>query len=361
MTTQTETLFRPGQAGAIPVANRVFMAPMTRSRADRAGVPAELAVEYYRQRAGAGLIVTEATQVSPQGQGYPLTPGIHSEEQVAAWRRITEAVHGAGGRIALQLWHVGRISHPALQPEGGLPVAPSAIAPEGQSMTYEGMQPFVTPRALETDEVPGIVAQFQHGAELAKQAGFDGVEVHAANGYLIDQFLRDGTNQRTDRYGGAIENRLRFLLEVTEAVTGVWGPDRVGVRLSPLNPFNSMTDSDPASHFGRAVAALNGLGLAYLHLVEPGPGAEGQDILTRIRASWTGFYVANGGYTPDTAALALASGHADAIAFGKPFISNPDLTDRLRGNAPLTTPDVATFYMGGAKGYVDYPALSRAA
>jgi N-ethylmaleimide reductase len=358
MSVQTDTLFKPGQAGAIPVANRVFMAPMTRNRA---GVPGELAVDYYRQRAGAGLIVTEATQVSPQGQGYPLTPGIHNQEQVAAWRRITDAVHGAGGRIALQLWHVGRISHPSLQPEGGLPVAPSAIAPEGQSITYEGMQPFVTPRALETDEVPGIVEQFRHGAELAKQAGFDGVEVHGANGYLIDQFLRDGSNRRTDRYGGSIENRLRLLLEVTEAVTGVWGPDRVGVRLSPLNPFNSTTDSDPASHFGRAVAALNGLGLAYLHLVEPGPGAEGQDILTRIRASWTGFYVANGGYTPDTAALALASGHADAVAFGKPYISNPDLTDRVRGNAPLTSPDVATFYIGGAKGYVDYPALSRAA
>lgn len=361
MSNESDVLFRPGKAGAIEVSNRVFMAPMTRNRADRAGVPGDLAVEYYRQRAGAGLIITEATQVSRQGQGYPFTPGIHDEAQAAAWARVTEAVHEAGGRIALQLWHVGRISHPSLQPEGALPVAPSAIAAEGEAYTYEGLTPFVTPRALETDEIPGIVEQYRRGAALAKQAGFDGVELHAANGYLIDQFLRDGTNRRTDRYGGGIESRMRFLLEIVEAVSGVWGPDRVGVRLSPLGTFNSMSDSDPGSHFGRIVAALNGLDLAYLHLVEEGPGPDAPAIIARIRASWTGFYIANGGYDLARAATAVAGGHADAVAFGKPYVSNPDLPVRFRRNAPLAAPDAATFYAGGARGYVDYPALDLAA
>lgn len=355
-------LSQPARLGAIEAPNRVFMAPMTRSRADGQGVPGAAAARYYTQRASAGLIVSEATQVAPEGQGYVFTPGIHDQAQVEGWRRVTDAVHDAGGRIFLQLWHVGRISHESFQPGGALPVAPSAIHHEGATFTLQGLKPHPTPRALETDEIPGIVGQYRRGAELAKAAGFDGAEIHGANGYLIDQFLRDGTNRRTDRYGGNIENRARFLLEVTEAVAEVWGADRVGVRLSPLGTFNGMSDSDPRATFGHAVAQLDRLGLAYLHLVEKFAGERGTDaeqaILAALRERWHGSYVANGAYDGERAAAAVRDGWADAVAFGVPFIANPDLPLRLRDRMPLAQADRETFYTGGERGYIDYPAAS---
>jgi N-ethylmaleimide reductase len=360
---EVSNLFTPSRLGAVEIPNRVLMAPMTRSRAQRDGVPGPLAPLYYAQRASAGLIVTEATQVAPEGQGYILTPGIHTEAQVAGWRRVTDAAHAAGGRIFLQLWHVGRVSHVSFQPGGAPPVAPSAIALPGDAWTYDGMKPYSTPRALETDEIAGVVAQYRHGAELAKQAGFDGVEVHGANGYLIDQFLRDGTNKRTDRYGGSAANRARFLLEVTEAVVAVWGADRVGVRLSPLGAFNGMSDSDPAVSFGEAVEALGGFGLAYLHMVEQfGPEKlnEAQfGALRSIRERWHGPYIANGAYDAARGAEAVASGWATAVAYGVPFLSNPDLPLRFLTGTDLNKPDQPTFYGGDGKGYVDYPATAE--
>jgi N-ethylmaleimide reductase len=321
-----------------------------------------LAALYYTQRAGAGLIVTEATQVTPAGQGYIQTPGIHDQAQVAGWRKVTDAVHAAGGRIFLQLWHVGRVSHETFQPDGALPVSASAIALSGQAWTYDGLLPHPTPRALETNEVPGIVAQFRHGAQLAKEARFDGVEIHGANGYLIDQFLRDGTNKRDDRYGGDAANRARFLLEVTEAVVAVWRADRVGVRLSPLGAFNDMSDSDPAATFGTAAAALDGFGLAYLHLVEEfGATLSDEQLaaLKSIRERWHGPYIANGAYDGRRGAEAVASGWATAIAYGVPFIGNPDLPLRLLTGAELAQSDKDTYYGGDAKGYVDYSAAAE--
>lgn len=350
-------LFTPFEHDGLALPNRIVMAPMTRNRADDRDAPHDLQVEYYRQRATAGLIVTEASQVSPQGKGYPRTPGTYSDPQAAGWRRVTEAVHAEGGRIYLQLWHVGRISHPSLQPAGTLPLAPSAIAPAGQAMTEIGLQPFVTPRALGTDEIAGVVAQFRHGAERAREAGFDGVEIHGANGYLIDQFLRDGTNRRTDRYGGSLDNRLRFLREVTEAVAGVWGAARVGVRLSPTNAFNDMHDSDPAATFGAAAEMLSGFGLAYLHVVED---ASGFDWAALARA-FGGPYMANGGYDRARADAVLADGRADLVSFGTPFIGNPDFVARLRSGAALAESDRSTFYGGDHRGYTDYPALARVA
>lgn len=361
-------LFSPVRLGDIPLANRVVMAPLTRSRAVAGQVPTPLAVDYYRQRATAGLIITEASQVSQQGQGYPDTPGIFTPEQVEGWKPVVEAVHGAGGRIVIQLWHVGRVSHPVFQPGGALPVAPSAIAANGSVYTHEGMKEYPVPRALETAEIPGIVAQYAHAASLAKEAGFDGVEVHAANGYLIDQFLRDGTNKRTDRYGGSVENRARFLLEVVEAVTGVLGGSRVGVRFSPTNAFNDIADSDPVGTFRTATEQLNRFGLAYLHVVEPvAPGhpmgiPDGvPPVAAELRRAFTGPVILNGGYDAASAAAAVAEGRADAISFGLPYISNPDLVRRLQLGAPLAPADRATFYGGGAKGYTDYPALDLAA
>src|SRR5580698_9786552 len=267
--TPTIDLFSPYRLGPLALPNRIVMAPMTRNRAGPGNAPTALNATYYAQRAGAGLIIAEASQVSPQGLGYPGTPGIHSAEQIAGWKLVTDTVHAAGGRISLQLWHVGRISHPSLQPRGALPVAPSAIAPAGQAWTLEGMKAYVTPHVLETEEIAGIVEDFRRGARHARQAGFDGVELHGANGYLIDQFLRDGANRRTDRYGGSAENRARFLREVTEAIVGEWGGERVGVRLSPTNPYNDIADSNPAASFAVAVGALERFGLAYLHIVEP--------------------------------------------------------------------------------------------
>jgi N-ethylmaleimide reductase len=354
-------LFSPLRIGHLELPTRVVMAPLTRNRAGPDNVPTELNALYYAQRAGAGLLISEATQISPQAVGYPQTPGIHSSAQVAGWRQVTGAVHGAGGRIFMQLWHVGRVSHPSLQPEGILPVAPSAIAPEGQAFTYQGLQPFVTPRALHTGELPGIVAQYREAAANALAAGFDGIEVHAANGYLLDQFLRDGSNRRSDGYGGPAGNRARLLLEVVEAVAGVWGAERVGVRISPVNPFNSMSDSDPQHTFEHVAAALNALALAYLHVVEGAVGETGTlppFDYGRLRRVFRGPYMANGGYDRARAMSAVASGAADLVSFGALYIANPDLTDRLRRGAALNTPDPATFYGGDARGYTDYPALS---
>jgi len=328
---------------------------MTRNRASGT-IPSPSAVTYYVQRATAGLIITEGSQISPQGVGYIDTPGIHSDEQVEGWKRITDAVHRVGGRIFLQLWHVGRVSHPSLQPGGALPVAPSAIAPEGTIFTRKGPQPFVTPRALETEEIASIVSDFARAAGRAREAGFDGVELHGANGYLIDQFLRDGSNRRTDRYGGSLENRLRFLTEVTAAVAEVWGADGVGVRLSPHNSYNGMSDSDPAKTFLGAASALAPLGLAYLHVVEPVETPAADRLAARMRRAFRGPLIINGGYDRTSGDAALAAGEADLVSFGVPFIANPDLPQRFAIGAPLAPADRATFYGGDERGYVDYPS-----
>ena len=362
--TRTRSLFAPFSLGAIPLNNRIAMAPMTRSRSGEERIPGEMTLRYYVQRATAGVLITEATQVHPTGVGYLGTPGIHSQKQVAAWRRITDAVHAEGGRIILQLWHVGRISHTSLQPGGQAPVAPSPIAAQGQTFTMQGLQPFSTPRELSVDDIREVVGQFAHGARNALRAGFDGVEIHAANGYLIDEFLRDGSNHRTDSYGGSPENRVRFLREVTEAVAGVWGAGRVGVRLSPLSPFNDMHDSDPRTTFRIAAEALRPLGLAYLHVIEPVSGASDgptSRITPLLKRTFGGTVMANGGYTRATAEAALASGEADLVSIGARFISNPDLIERLETGAELAAPDASTFYVGGEKGYTDYPSLTPAA
>ena len=363
--TTFKNLFAPIQLGAYELPNRIVMAPLTRNRAGEGNVPHDLNALYYRQRASAGLIITEATQVSPQGVGYPSTPGIHSDAQVEGWQKVTQAVHDQGGRIFLQLWHVGRISHPALQPNGALPVAPSPIAPRGEAMTYEGMKPFVAPRALESGEIPGIVEQFSQGARHALEAGFDGVEVHGANGYLLDQFLRDSSNQRTDAYGGSVENRARLLLEVTQAVVDVWGSDKVGVRLSPSSTFNDMSDSDPRATFSYAIQALDRLQLAYLHLLEPSEADRrhgGTAIPTKeFRPLYQGNLMVNWDYDQASGHQAIASGDADLVSYGKLFIANPDLPRRFRRNALLNEPNPETFYGGGAEGYTDYPALEQVA
>ncbi len=354
-------LFTPYNMGNLELPNRIVMAPLTRNRAGNGNVPHQLNAEYYAQRASAGLIISEATQVTPQGQGYPFTPGIHSPEQVAGWKMVTDAVHQHGGRIFLQLWHVGRISHPDLQPDGVLPVAPSAIAPKGEAQTYEGMKPFVTPRALETSEIPEVVEQYRQGAENALAAGFDGVEIHGANGYLIDQFLRNGTNKRTDEYGGSVENRTRFLLEITKAVTGVWGAKRVGVRLSPSGTFNDMRDSNPLETFGYAAEALNQFDLAYLHIYEATEAdiRHGGTVVPTnyLRERYKGTLMVNGDYTLERGNAVLARGEADLVSFGRLFIANPDLPKRFAINAPLNEPDSSTFYGGGKEGYIDYPTL----
>jgi N-ethylmaleimide reductase len=354
-------LFHPVTLGPYTLPSRIVMAPLTRNRAGPGNVPQPFNAEYYAQRASAGLIVSEATQVSPQGVGYPGTPGIHSPEQVAGWRLITDTVHARGGRIFLQLWHVGRISHPSLQPDGALPVAPSAIRPEGMAFTYQGLQPFVTPRALETAELPGVVEQYRAGAKNALAAGFDGVEIHSANGYLLDQFLRDGSNRRTDAYGGPVENRARLLREVTEAVVGVWGAQRVGVRVSPVNPFNDMRDSDPQYTFEYVTKALNRFGLAYLHVVQGRIGEDGYHPepfdFRALRECFDGLYIANGGFDGPRAKAALEAGEADLVAFGVLFIANPDLPERLKRGGPFNEPNVDRFYGGDHTGYTDYPFL----
>ena len=358
----SDALFTALDLGSLTLPHRVAMAPLTRNRAAEGNVPHDLNVEYYRQRASAALIITEATQVAPKGQGYPRTPGIHSDAQVEGWRQVTDAVHEVGGRIFLQLWHVGRISHSSYH-DGERPVAPSAIAPDGEVLTPNmEMVPFETPRALTTDEVRAVVEQYRQGAENARRAGFDGVEIHAANGYLIDQFLRSGTNERTDRYGGSLENRLRFLREVTEAVTGEWDADRVGVRFSPLSPFNDMHDDHPAETFAAAAGVANDFGLAYTHHVEPAEPkppvveeGEAATVFGGMREAFDGVVVVNGNYDIDTATDALERGYADLIAFGRAFLANPDLPRRLREGLPINAPDEDTFYQGGETGYVDYP------
>jgi len=360
-----DTMFQPLALGAETLENRVLMAPLTRNRAQAEGTPSAMAVEYYRQRAGAGLIVTEATQISAEGKGYINTPGIYDDAHVAGWRKITQAVHEAGGKIFLQLWHVGRISHVSLQPGGQAPVAPSPIRGDTTTFIETGPSETSAPRALAEDEMPRIVADFAHAARQAKAAGFDGVEVHAANGYLLDQFLQDRTNRREDAYGGPVENRARLPLEVVAAVSEVWGADRVGVRLSPFGRFNDMGDSAPETLFGHVYRALDRLGLAYLHVVERFPGAEvsadERAALDRLRGLWSGTYIANGDFDGALAAEWIAKGRADAVAFGRPFIANPDLPARIRAGARLNEPDQATFYGGDERGYTDYPALETAA
>lgn len=364
--TETRDLFTPIHVGPYELPNRVVMAPLTRMRAGGGFVPGPINAKYYAQRAAAGLIISEATQVSQQGQGYPNTPGIYSEEQVQGWSWITDAVHAQGGRIFLQLWHVGRISHPEFQPQGAAPVAPSAITPAGEVVTPSGSHPYVTPRALGTEEIPEIVAQFRRGAQNALSAGFDGVEIHAANGYLLDQFLRDGTNHRTDAYGGSITHRTRLLREVTEAVIQVWGAQRVGVRLSPSGTFNDVFDTDPLATFTTVVEQLNDYPLAYLHLVEPRVDGISQmdpehDLSTHyFRGIYRGTLIGAGGYTRETGNAAIARGDTDLVAYGRLFIANPDLPKRFQLNAPLNTPDRSTFYGGTEQGYLDYPTLEDA-
>jgi N-ethylmaleimide reductase len=341
--------------------HRIVMAPMTRNRAGAGNTPTDLAVQYYEQRATAALIITEATQVSPEGVGYPNTPGIHSEAQVDAWRRVTDAVHARGGRIFLQLWHVGRVSHPSLQPNGQLPVAPSAIAARGSAMTLAGPQPFVVPRALELGDIRVIVQQFADGARRALDAGFDGVEIHGANGYLIEQFLLDGTNRRTDAYGGSVENRARFLLEVTEAVVKTIGASAVGVRLSPRGTFNDMSETNRSEIFGYAVKQLDSFGLAYLHLVDPiaPPAVAGGRLAPELRQVFSGPVIINGGFDAETGAAAIERGEADFVAYGVKFLANPDLPERWRRGARLNDPIRETFYGGDGRGYVDYPTLAE--
>jgi len=353
-------LFSQIKIGDLALSNRIVMAPMTRNRAPQ-NIPTPLMAEYYAQRASAGLIITEASQISPQGIGYPATPGIHTVEQVENWKQITRAVHDKGGHIFLQLWHVGRISHPDYH-GGEPPVAPSAIKPAGQAFTYEGLKDFVTPRALETDEIPGIVEQYRLAAACAMEASFDGVEIHAANGYLIDQFLRDGTNKRTDAYGGSLENRTCFLMEVAEAVIGVWGADRVGVRLSPSGAFNDMHDSDPQATFNHAAASLSTLHPAYLHVVEITMTNEASTAcdMRQIRDRFNGLYIANGGYDKARGNAAIIGGAAEFVAFGVPFLANPDLPERFRHDAPPNAADESTFYGGNEHGYTDYPVLEPA-
>jgi len=366
MSERNTPLFSPLTVGALTLPHRVLMAPLTRARAGQPGdVPGPMNAEYYAQRAGAGLIISEATQVSPQGKGYAFTPGIHSEAQIAGWRQVTEAVHTAGGRIHLQLWHVGRISRPELQPGGGLPVAPSAIRPQGAKTFISadsGMVDVLEPRALGAGELPDIVEQFRQGARNAKAAGFDGVEIHAANGYLLDQFLRSHSNRRTDAYGGSVDNRLRLPLEVTEAVLEVWGRERTGIRVSPTGSFNDMSDADPETTFGRFAERLGDLGLAYIEVVEDsfqGNLADGrpEPVIDAIRTAFDGVYIANGNYDADEAATRIAAGRCDAVSFGRPFIANPDLPERYRRGAPLNDWDASTFYGGDEHGYTDYPRL----
>lgn len=372
-------LFSPLQVGDLHLTHRIVLAPLTRLRSSQPGdVPNTLNAAYYGQRASqGGLLVTEATQISLQGKGYPAAPGIYSPEQVEGWKLVTKAVHDKGGFVFLQLWHVGRTSHSSfrpdtLTPEARLPVSASAIAPQNgaKAMTADFQQvAYETPRALELDELPGIVADYRHAAQNAKAAGFDGVEIHSANGYLLDQFLEDGTNHRTDAYGGSIENRARLLLEVADAVIEVWGKGRVGVRLSPFGSFGDMSDSDPETHFSYVLEQLSLRGVAYAHLVEPRVGAAGagapiDDSKPRtshiFRKAFQGVLISAGGYTASTAEETVADGFADAIAFGRLFLANPDLPSRFRTNAPLNTPNRQTFYGGTETGYTDYPSLEEA-
>src|SRR6202023_212937 len=353
-------LFEPFQLGPITLPNRLVMAPLTRNRAAAGLVPGPLAAEYYAQRASAGLLVTEASQVSQQGQGYQDTPGIYSKEQVAGWRKVTDRVHEKGGRIFIQLWHVGRISHTPLQRNNGAPVAPSAIRAKGKTFVGGTFTDISEPRALTLEEIPGIIESFKRATANALAAGFDGVAIHGANGYLVDQFAKDGSNKRTDAYGGSIENRAKLMLEVAKVVSAEAGQERTGIRISPVTPANDISDSNPQPLFDHIVDRLNALKLTYIHVIEGATGGP-RDIRPFDYGSFPkgfqGAYVANNGYDFELASKVLAAGAADLIAFGKPFISNPDLVERLKKGAPLNGWDKATFYGGGAKGYKDYPTL----
>lgn len=360
-------MFTPVKLGSIELKNRLVMAPLTRMRAIEGDVPNPLAKIYYSQRAGAGLIISEATQISPLGKGYPATPGIYSAEQTAAWKEIVEAVHAKGGAMVAQLWHVGRISHTSLHPDQGLPVAPSAIAAAGQTYGADWqLHDYETPRAMSSEEITALLKDYQLAAQNAKDAGFDGVEIHAANGYLLDQFLHDQTNQRTDEYGGSIENRLRILGEVIDAVAKVFPADRIGIRLSPYGKFNDMNDSDPMALFTAAIQKLNHYHLAYVHMIEPrSTSAGGNDQVDAgapvtsaiFRAAYTGKFISAGGYDQAMGEAVLEANLADAVAYGRLYISNPDLAERFKENAPLNPYNRATFYGGAEVGYTDYPTL----
>lgn len=358
-----KTLFDTYRLGNLVLANRIVMAPLTRNRAGAGLVPSELAATYYGQRASAGLLITEATQVSPQAQGYQDTPGIYTQAQIDGWRKVTDEVHARGGRIFVQLWHVGRISHVDLQPGGAAPVAPSAIRAETKTFVNNGFHDVSEPRALELNELPGIVDDFRQAAANAMAAGFDGVEVHGANGYLLEQFIKDGANTRTDAYGGSVENRARLLLEVTAAVVAEIGAERTGVRISPASPAGAISSSDPQPQYNYIVEELDVLGVVYLHVVEGatgGPRDAAPFDYGQLRKRFHQTYLANNGYDLDLATSQLVDGHVDLVAFGRPFISNPDLTERLKTGAPLTPMNPATIYGGGAEGYTDYPTLAQA-
>jgi N-ethylmaleimide reductase len=358
-----KTLFQPYSLGRLTLSNRVVLAPLTRNRAGAGFVPSEFAATYYSQRASAGLLISEASQISQQGQGYQDTPGIYSPAQIDGWRKVTDAVHAKGGRIFLQLWHVGRVSHVDLQENGAAPVAPSAIRAETQTFVNNRFVTVSAPRALELDELPGIVRDFRKAAANAIAAGFDGVEIHGANGYLLDQFVKDGSNVRTDAYGGSIENRARLLLEVAAAVVSEIGAERTGVRISPVSPANGVSSSDPQAQFDYIVDQLNTLGLVYLHVVEGATGGP-RDItpfdFDSLRRRFKNTYIANNGYDRDLATTRLTEDKADLFAFGRPFIANPDLVERLKADAPLANFNPATLYGGAAEGYIDYPALAVA-
>ena len=360
----TNPLFEPYDLGDIRLSNRIVMAPLTRSRAANGLVPGPHAPEYYSQRASAGLIITEATQISAQAQGYQDTPGLYTPAQIAGWRSVTDAVHEAGGKIFVQLWHVGRVSHVDLQPDHAAPVAPSAIAAETKTFVNNSFVPVSEPRALELDEIPGIITDFRNAAADAIAAGFDGVEIHGANGYLLDQFARDGSNHRTDAYGGSIENRARLMIEVATAVADEVGAGRTGIRISPVSPANGVSDSNPQPLFNHIVEQLDALNLAYLHVVEgatDGPRDAAPFDFDALRQRFRNTYLANNGYDLDLATSAVAAGKADLVAFGRPFIANPDLVARLKTGAPLAQADQATFYGGGVAGYTDYPTLEKVA
>jgi len=357
----TVDLFTPITLGALTLPNRIVMPALTRSRAGAGDVPTALSAQYYAQRASAGLIVAEGAQVSEAGRGFVGTPGIHTAAQREGWRQVTDAVHAAGGRIFLQLWHVGRASHTDLQPGGAAPVAPSAIRAQAQAYTPEGFKDASMPQALSLEGIAGVVAEFRSAARLALDAGFDGVELHGATGYLPDQFLRDGSNRRTDAYGGSIENRARFLLEVVDAMVDVWGAGRVGVRVSPQNSYNDMADSDPQPLFEHVAAALSDRRIAYLSVVEGDMTGRNQQTFdySSLRRAFRGCYMANLMYDFERATAAVGEAQVDLVAFGRAFIANPDLVERLRVGAPLNDPDPTTFYGGDARGYVDYPTLAE--
>ncbi|MEO5713663.1 MAG: alkene reductase [Luteolibacter sp.] len=352
----SDPLFQPLKAGAFTFPNRIVMAPLTRTRASAGRVPNAMMAEYYTQRAAFGFILTEATSISPQGVGYPNTPGIWSAEQVEGWKLVTKSVHDAGGQILLQLWHVGRISDPVYL-DGGLPVGPSAIAAEGHVSLIRPLKSFVTPRALDLEEIPGIIEDYRRAAENARAAGFDGVEIHGANGYLLDQFLQDSSNQRTDEYGGAIENRARLMLEVTDAVISVWGADRVGMHLAPRGDAHGVGDSNISSVFHHVASELGKRGIAFICARE---SFDKPALGPSLKDSFGGVYIANESFTADAAREAILSGKIDAVAWGKASIANPDLVERFRTGAPLNDPDPSTFYGDGPAGYIDYPSLENA-